>query len=76
MVIGENAGCLADELAFEMIPYSPQELIAIAEEQFAWCEAERLKASNELGFDDDWKAAQEFVKKESCSCLPSWGSYT
>ena len=45
-IIGDPIGteALADELAFEMIPYSPQELIAIAEKQFAWCQAERLKA--------------------------------
>jgi hypothetical protein len=45
-----------------MIPYSPQELIEIAREEFAWCENELLRASNELGYGDDWKAAQEYVK--------------
>ena len=32
------------ELAGEMIPYTPEELIAIAEREFAWCEAEMKKA--------------------------------
>ena len=32
------------------------------EKQFAWCEKEMLKASNELGFGNDWKAALEMVK--------------
>jgi uncharacterized protein (DUF885 family) len=50
------------ELRREMIPYSPAELVAIAEEEFAWCDAEMLKASNELGFGDDWRAALEHVK--------------
>ena len=51
-----------NELAFEMIPYSPEELVEIAEREFAWCEAEMKKASNEMGLGDDWKAALEKVK--------------
>jgi hypothetical protein len=50
------------DLRFEMIPYTPEELVKIAEREFAWCEAELLKASREMGFGDDWKAAQEKVK--------------
>ncbi|HEX6938089.1 MAG TPA: DUF885 family protein [Longimicrobiales bacterium] len=63
-VIGEPIGAdgLRAHLAHEMIPYTPQELIAIAEAEFAWCEAEMLKASRELGFGDDWHAAIEAVK--------------
>lgn len=34
----------------------------IANKEFAWCDAELLKASNEMGFGIDWKAAQEKVK--------------
>jgi uncharacterized protein (DUF885 family) len=49
-------------LKYEMIPYSPEELIDIANKEFAWCDAELLKASREMGFGDDWKAAQEKVK--------------
>jgi hypothetical protein len=37
-------------------------LIKLAEQEFAWCEAELLKASQEMGFGKDWKAAQEKVK--------------
>lgn len=51
-------------LEFEMITYSPQELIDIAEHQFAKAEQEMLKASRELGFDDDWRAALEHVKEQ------------
>ncbi|WP_439488952.1 DUF885 family protein [Algoriphagus sp.] len=64
-IIGRPIGrdALEKQLAFEMIAYSPEELIAEAEKQFAWCEREMLKASNELGFGDDWKAALEMVKE-------------
>jgi uncharacterized protein (DUF885 family) len=50
------------DLQYEMIPYSPEQLIAIAEREFAWCETEMKKAAKELGFGDDWKAALEKVK--------------
>jgi uncharacterized protein (DUF885 family) len=50
-------------LAYEFIPYSPEELIEIANREFAWCDAELLKASKEMGFGDNWKAAQEKVKQ-------------
>ena len=50
------------QLQLEMIPYTPEELIAIANKEFAWCDAEMLKASREMGFGDNWKAAVEKVK--------------
>ncbi|MEX0647802.1 MAG: DUF885 family protein [Balneolaceae bacterium] len=50
-------------LEFEMISYSPDELIDIAEHQFAKAEQEMLKASRELGYGDDWHAALEHVKE-------------
>ena len=50
-------------LQYEMIPYTPEELVEIANKEFAWCDAELLKASREMGFGDDWKAAQEKVKQ-------------
>lgn len=49
-------------LEFELITYSPQDLIDIAEHQFAKAEQEMLIASSELGYDDDWHAALEHVK--------------
>ena len=63
-IIGKPIGreALEKQLAYEMIAYSPEELIAEAEKQFAWCEKEMLKASNALGFGNDWKAALEMVK--------------
>lgn len=53
---------LLRQLQLEMIPYSPEDLIDIANKEFAWCDAELLKASREMGFGDDWKKAQEKVK--------------
>lgn len=50
-------------LQYEMIPYSPEELVEIANREFAWCDAELLKASREMGFGDNWKQAQEKVKQ-------------
>jgi uncharacterized protein (DUF885 family) len=53
---------LMRQLKYEMIPYTPEELIDIANKEFAWCDREMLKASHEMGFGDDWKAALEKVK--------------
>jgi hypothetical protein len=50
-------------LQYEMISYSPEELVDIANKEFAWCDAELLKASREMGFGDNWKQAQEKVKQ-------------
>lgn len=63
-IVGDPIGreALLSDLAMEMIPYSPEELIEIANQEFAWCEAEMLKASRDLGFGDDWHAALEHVK--------------
>jgi len=62
-LIGDPIGrsALLDELAYEMIPYSPEELIAIAKKEFAWCDAEMDKAAKAMGFDD-WRKAQQKVK--------------
>ncbi|KEQ28671.1 X-Pro dipeptidyl-peptidase [Pedobacter antarcticus 4BY] len=53
---------LERQLQTEFIPYSPEDLIKIAEKEFAFCDAELLKASKEMGFGADWKQAQEKVK--------------
>lgn len=50
------------QLQYEFIPYTPEELVDIANKEFAYCDAELLKASKEMGFGNDWKAAQEKVK--------------
>ncbi len=63
-IVGDPIGreALMSELQSEMIPYTPEELIAIAEKEMAWCENEMKKASRELGYGDDWKKALEHVK--------------
>jgi len=50
---GEVVGAdrLQEQLDYEMIPYTPAELIERAEKEFEWCAAEMLKAAKELGFD-------------------------
>lgn len=64
-IIGRPLGIegLKSEIAFELIPYTPAELISIANEEMNWCDAEMRKAARELGFAD-WKKAQEFVKSK------------
>jgi len=63
-IIGKPIGkaALMESLAMEFIPYTPEQLIKTAEEQFDWCKNEMIKASRELGYGDDWKAALEHVK--------------
>lgn len=63
-IVGHPAGRdeLIRQLKFEMVPYTPEELIEIANKEFAWCDQEMLKASHEMGFGDNWKAALEKVK--------------
>lgn len=63
-IVGKPVGRdeLVHQLNYEMISYSPEELIDIANKEFAWCEAEMLKASNAMGFGNDWKKALEKVK--------------
>jgi len=58
--IGVNE--LQRRLQLEMIDYTPDELVAIANKEFAWCDKEMLKASREMGFGDNWKQALEKVK--------------
>jgi hypothetical protein len=58
--IGRDA--LVADLGSEFVAYSPEELLAVAEREFAWCETEMKKAAREMGFGDDWKAALEKVK--------------
>ena len=53
-----------------MIPYTPEELIALAEKEFAWCDREMLKASREMGFGNDWKKA---IEKTKDSAVPPGG---
>jgi dipeptidyl-peptidase-4 len=62
-IIGDPIGrqALLDALEYEMIPYTPEELIEIANQEFAWCEAEQRRAARDLGFGDDWRKALDYV---------------
>jgi uncharacterized protein (DUF885 family) len=63
-IVGDPIGrdALISELRSEMIPYTPEEIIAIGEKEMAWCENEMRKASRDLGYGDDWHKALEHVK--------------
>ncbi|KAA8645120.1 uncharacterized protein ATNIH1004_009337 [Aspergillus tanneri] len=65
-IVGEpiGRGALLLELHTEMIPYTPEEILAIGEREFDWCIAEMKHASNAMGFGDDWKQALEEVKND------------
>jgi uncharacterized protein (DUF885 family) len=64
-IIGKPIGrdALLKDLQFEFIAYTPEKLIEEANKQFAWCEAEMIKASEQLGYGKDWKKALEHVKQ-------------
>jgi uncharacterized protein (DUF885 family) len=63
-IVGDPIGraALIEDLGFEMIAYGPEDLVAIAEREFAWCEAEMKRAARDMGLGDDWRAALEKVK--------------
>ena len=63
-IVGDPIGAdgMTADLLRDMIPYTPEELVAIAEREFAWCDERMLEASRELGHGDDWRAALEYVK--------------
>jgi len=65
LVVGDPVGeeGLRAHLAHAMIPYTADELIRIAEAEFAWMEEARLEASREMGYGDDWRSALEHVKQ-------------
>ncbi len=52
---------LLSELNYEMIAYSPEEILEIANNEFKWCEEEMDKVAHDLGFEDRHDAL-EYVK--------------
>jgi uncharacterized protein (DUF885 family) len=56
------AAGLSADLAVEMIPYSPKELIEIGEQEFEWIEQQLRVVARRMGHGDDWKAALEQTK--------------
>jgi hypothetical protein len=65
-IIGDPIGrdAIIADLRDEMIAYDPEDLVKIAEIEFAWSETEMKKAAKELGFGDNWKAALDKVKEK------------
>lgn len=65
-IIGNPIGrkAFSDLLKDEMIAYTPEQIEAIAMREFAWCDAEMIKASTAMGFGNDWKKALEKVKTD------------
>ncbi|HTI72561.1 MAG TPA: DUF885 family protein [Candidatus Limnocylindria bacterium] len=64
-VIGDPIGraALIEALQDQFIPYTPEQLIDIANKELAWCEVEMRKAADDLGFAGDWKKALDHVSK-------------
>ncbi|TNJ34893.1 DUF885 family protein [Arenimonas terrae] len=62
-IIGDPIGreALVAGLRHELIPYSPEQLMDLAERELAWCQRELEKAAAEMGVSD-WKQALETVK--------------
>ena len=65
-LIGDAIGAeaLAEDIKSEMLPYTAEELLAIGEAEFAWCQARMKDAAREMGLGDDWKAALAKVKDD------------
>jgi uncharacterized protein (DUF885 family) len=64
-IIGDPVGrdALMLEISDAMIPYTPEELIALAKNEMAWCTDQMKRASREMGYGDDWHKALEKVKE-------------
>lgn len=62
-IIGDPIGrqALLEGLRHELIPYTPEQLMDLAERELAWCERELAKAAAEMGAKD-WREALERVK--------------
>jgi uncharacterized protein (DUF885 family) len=63
-IVGDPVGrqALLNDLSNNMIPYTPEELIALAKQELAWCEQEMMRASREMGLGNEWHKALEQVK--------------
>ncbi len=64
-IIGDPIGRDAVEAAlrYELIPYTPEEIVRLAERELAWCQEEMRKAAAEMGYAD-WHEALEKVKQD------------
>lgn len=63
-IVGQPSGrdSILGDLDRELIAYSPEEIIDIGRKEYAWCEEEMIKASEQLGYGEDWHRALEHVK--------------
>lgn len=64
-LVGDPIGraALIEALATELIPYSPEELLEIAQLELAWCDREWARAATDLGFGTDWRKALDHVSR-------------
>ena len=64
-IIGDPIGRDAVEAAlrYEMIPYSPEQIVQLAERELSWCQEEMRKVAAEMGYAD-WHDALEHIKKD------------
>lgn len=58
---------LLEQLDAALIPYTPEELIALAEQEQTWCIAQMETAAEEMGLGRDRRAALEQIKAD---CVP------
>jgi uncharacterized protein (DUF885 family) len=65
-LVGEplGAAALAEEIRFQWLPYSAEELIAIGQRELDWCEGQMKVNSRAMGLGEDWKAALARVKSD------------
>ena len=64
-IIGDPVGreALMADLSDNMIDYTPEQMIAIAQTEYDWCLKQMLEASRAMGYGDNWHAAVEKVKE-------------
>lgn len=65
-IVGKPEGreSIIKRLQFELIPYTPEELIKIGRQELEMAREEMVIASREMGYGDDWRAALEYVKEQ------------
>ena len=66
-LVGDPIGreALLEDLEHEMIPYTPEQLVAIALRELEWCREQQIAAAQEMGLGDDWRAATEQMKGQT-----------
>jgi len=66
-IIGDPvlADGLSADLAVNMIPYTPEELIAIGEKERDWIINQYKMVSRDMGYGNNWKAALEYAKNQA-----------